>query len=87
MTNELCTNMRNQHLCISYITRGYSNQILLCCAIFRMVSSCIQVKWKPTPLSQKINNNIKNKKQKTKTKTKTKQINKHKPKQKDKEQT
>jgi hypothetical protein len=34
------------------------------------------VKWKPTPLSQKINNNIKNKKQKTKTKTKTKQINK-----------
>ena len=34
-----------------------------------MVSSCIQVKWKPTPLSQKINNNIKNQKTKNNNKT------------------
>ena len=83
MINELCTNMRNQHLCISHITRGYSNQILLCFSIIRQVSSFIQVKWKPAPLPPKKNNN----KTKTKTKTKTKQINKQKQKQKDKKQT
>jgi hypothetical protein len=49
MTNELCTNMRNQHLLsISYITRGYSHQMLLCFFIIIMVSSFIQVKWKTT---------------------------------------
>ena len=70
MTNELCTNMRNQHLLsISYITRGYSHQMLLCFFIIIMVSSFIQVKWKTT---QK------------KTTTKTKQIKKQKTKQKDK---
>ena len=83
MIKEFCTNMRNQHMCISYITRGYSNQILLCFSIIRQVSSFIQVKWKPAPLPPKKNNN----KTKTKTKTKTKQINKQKQKQKDKKQT
>jgi hypothetical protein len=49
MTSELCTNMRSQHLlCISYITRGYSHQMLLCFSIIIMVSSFIQVKWKTT---------------------------------------
>ena len=84
MINELFTNMRNQHLCISYITRGYSNQILLCFSIIRQVSSFIQVKWKPAPLPPPKKNN---KKTKTKTKTKTKQINKQRQKQKDKKQT
>lgn len=80
MINELFTNMRNQHLCISYITRGYSNQILLCCSIIRQVSTFIQVKWKPAPLPPSKKNN-------KKTKTKTKQINKQRQKQKDKKQT
>jgi hypothetical protein len=60
-------NMRRQHLlCISYIARGYSHQMLLCFSIIRMVSSFIQIKWKTTQ------------NKKTKTKTKTKQINKQK---------
>ena len=65
MINELCTNMRNQHLCISYITRGYSNQILLCFSIIRQMSSFIQVKWKPAPPQKKT---IKKQKQKQKQK-------------------
>ena len=74
MTNELCTNMRNQNMCISYITRGYSNQILLCCSIIRMVSSFIQVKWKPTPplpTQKKTTKKTKKPKRKTKNQTKT----------------
>ena len=84
MINELCTNMRNQHLCISHITRGYSNQILLCFSIIRQVSSFIQVKWKPAPPPPKKKTNNKTK---AKTKTTTKQINKQRQKQKDKKQT
>ena len=45
-----------------------------------MVSSFIQVKWKPAPLPPR-------KKTNKKTKTKTKQINKQRQKQKDKKQT
>ena len=81
MTNELCTNMRNHHLCIPYIIRGYSNQILLGCSIIRMVSSFMQLKWKPTPSSPK-----KQKKQKTNSKTKTKQIDKQRQKPKKKKE-
>ena len=73
MTNEWCTNMRRQHLlCISYITRGYSHQMLLCFSIIRMVSSFIQAKWKTTlkknnKNKNKINKQTKNKRKRQKT--------------------
>ena len=71
MTNELCTNMRNQHLlCISH-------QMLLCLSIIIMVSSFIQVKWKTTPKKtqqQQKQINKQTKKQKKKTKNKQNDI-------------
>ena len=83
MINVLCTNMGNHHLFISYITRGYSNQILIYFSIIRQVSSFIQVKWKPAPLPPR-KKTIKKQKQKQKQKQ---QINKQRQKKKDKKQT
>ena len=79
MTNELCTNMRNHHLCVPYIIRGYSNQILLGCSIIRMVSSFMHLNGNLHPPPQK---NKKNKKQNSKTKTKQIDKQRQKPKKK-----